>query len=458
MRLAVVVMAAGIGTRMKSELPKVLHPIGGKPLLRYSLDAVKPLDPVRISVIVGHEADLVKTKITESHGNLESQSIIFIEQSPQLGTGHAVQQAEPVLSGQVDAVLVIPGDLPLLTTDTFRQIIRTYQKEASPLVILTTKVDDPRGFGRIIRDSQGYVSAIVEEVDCTPEQKAIRELNVGAYMFKASWLWDNLPKVPLSPKGEYYITDLVDIAVTQDLPVVAETLHDATEAIGVNNRVHLAEAEAMVRRRINRRWMEAGVTMIDPSTTYIGAEVTLQPDTIIYPNTYLYGKTSIGRECVIGPGSYIIDSNIGNNCVIRFSMVEQATLEDNVDVGPYSHLRSKAHLANGVHMGNFGEVKNSYLGPGTKMGHFSYLGDAKTGTNVNIGAGTITCNYDGVKKHPTNIGDNVFIGSDTMLVAPVNIGENSKTGAGAVVTNDIPDNALAYGVPARVKKSDTKQS
>lgn len=455
MNLALVVMAAGMGTRMKSALPKVLHPILGKPLLAHILDTFAVLHPVQTVVIVGHEAELVKSRLKDKQGQL-NQSLAFAVQEPQLGTGHAVQQAQNLLAGKADAVLVVPGDLPLLTANTLQKLVDTYQAGQAPVAILTVKADDPRGFGRIVRNGQGYVTAIVEEADCTPAQKEIRELNVGAYIFDANWLWKNLENLPLSAKGEYYVTDLVGIAVQQGRLVQAQILDDPSEAIGINNRIHLAEAEAALRRQINQKWMRAGVTMINPATTYIGLDVTLGQDTVVYPNTYVYGKTAIGSDCAIGPNSYIEDSTIGNNCLIRFSVVEQATIESNVDIGPFAHLRKGAYLAQGVHMGNFGEVKNSYLGPGTKMGHFSYLGDATTGENVNIGAGTITCNYDGVRKQPTNIDDNAFIGSDTMLVAPVKIGKNSKTGAGSVVTKDVPDDSVAYGVPARLKNSNKK--
>ncbi len=452
MNLATVIMAAGMGTRMKSKMPKVLHPILGKPLLHHILEAVKPLGPVQTVVVVGHEAERVRAEF-EPGGTGQADHISFVVQSPQLGTGHAVQQTFSLLAGKADTIVVVPSDLPLLTGETFQKMVEAHRSAQAPLVMLTVESDNPRGFGRVVRDEQGYVMAIVEEVDCTPEQKAIRELNVGAYVFAADWLWANLEKVPLSAKGEYYITDLIGIAVEQNERVWAERLTDPVEAVGINTRAHLAEVEATLRQKINQKWMETGVTMIDPSTTYIDLEVTLGQDTIIYPNTYLLGQTTIGQDCVIGPNSFIEDSIIGHSCLVRFSVVEQAVMEDNVDIGPFAHLRKGAHLASRVHMGNFGEVKNSYLGPGTKMGHFSYLGDTTTGKNVNIGAGTITCNYDGVNKNPTKIGDNAFIGSDTMLVAPVNIGKNAKTGAGAVVTRDVPDDAVAYGVPARLKNS-----
>ncbi len=444
MKLAAVVMAAGMGTRMKSKTPKVLHHALGKPLLDHIIEAVKPLNPVETVVIVGHEAERVQAEF--------DQSASFAVQSPQLGTGHAVQQAQPLLDNKAEAILVVPGDLPLLSSQTLQKLVEAYESSPGSLVVLTVERNNPLGFGRIVRDAQGYVKAIVEEADCTPDQKAIRELNVGAYMFQADWLWQNLEKISLSPKGEYYLTDLVGIAVEQQRRVQAELLTDPTEALGINNRTHLAQVETVLRQKVNQSWMEAGVTIVDPATTYIGLDVSLGQDTIIYPNTHLTGQTTIGQDCVIGPNSFIEDSSVGNGCEVRFSVVEEAVMEDNVDIGPFAHLRKGSHLAAGVHMGNFGEVKNAYLGPGTKMGHFSYLGDIETGENVNIGAGTITCNYDGVKKHSTIVGDNAFIGSDTMLVAPLRIGRNAKTGAGSVVTRDVPDRALAYGVPARVQK------
>lgn len=438
---------------MKSKVPKVLHPLLGKPLLSYILTAVAPLEPGDICVITGHESEQVQAKMGQVTGVSEA-ALSFVLQTPQLGTGHAVQQTQPALQGKADTILVVPGDLPLLSTQTLRQMIELYRTGDSAVVMLTAKSDNPRGFGRIVRNPAGDVAAIVEEADCSPEQRRITELNVGVYLFNADWLWANLPNIPLSAKGEYYITDLIGLAVGQGKRVQAHMLNDQTETVGINNRVHLAEAEQALRRKINRQWMEAGVTIIDPATTYIQPDVVLGQDTVIYPNTHLLGKTTIGQDCAIGPNTYIKDSTIGDRCEIKFSVVEEAVVENDVDAGPFAHLRKGAHLAEGVHMGNFGEVKNSYLGPGTKMGHFSYLGDATTGQNVNIGAGTITCNYDGKNKHKTVIGDNSFIGSDTMLVAPVNIGQNSKTGAGSVVTRDVPDNSLAYGVPARIKDSD----
>ncbi|RME05886.1 MAG: UDP-N-acetylglucosamine diphosphorylase/glucosamine-1-phosphate N-acetyltransferase, partial [Anaerolineae bacterium] len=303
----------------------------------------------------------------------------------------------------------------------------------------------------------GRVLAIVEEAHATPEQRAIRELNTGVFCFQADWLWDALGKIQPSPKGEYYLTDLVEIAVKEGRSVQALPVEDPVEVIGVNTRLHLAEATAQMQQRINQAWMLAGVTIVDPRSTYIEPDVRIGRDTVLWPGTLLEGDTVIGEGCEIGPHTRIQNAQIGDRCKITFSVIEQAVLEDDVDVGPFGHLRKGAHLARGVHMGNFGEVKNSYLGPGTKMGHFSYIGDATIGEDVNIGAGTITCNYDGERKHPTEIGDQVFIGSDTMLVAPLKIGKGARTGAGSVVTRDVPEDTLVVGVPARAIKKLTSE-
>lgn len=450
MSIQSIVLAAGQGTRMRSSLPKMLHPLLGKPLLAYGLAAARQAtgsDPV---VVVGHGSDQVRAAFP-------SQAR-FVLQEPQLGTGHAVLQAEGLVRGKADLVLVIYGDMPLLTAGSLNHIIELQQTHAGPIAMLTMIAQNPRGFGRIVRNADGYVQAIVEEAQATPEQRSIRELNPGVYCFEAEWLWQALHQVPLSPKGEYYLTDVIGIAVAQGRTVLAEVMEDPEEAIGVNTRVHLAEAAAILRRRINEMHMLAGVTLIDPATTYIEPGVHIGQDTVIWPNTHLQGDTVIGEDCVIGPNTTVCSSRIGNQCKVLNSVVEHAVVEDQVHIGPFGHLRKGAHLAEGVHMGNFGEVKNSYLGPETKMGHFSYVGDATIGANVNIGCGTVTCNYDGVNKNKTRLGDNVFIGSDTMLVAPVVLGEGARTGAGAVVTKDVPPHTLVVGVPARpirtLEKSD----
>jgi len=315
-------------------------------------------------------------------------------------------------------------------------------------------MQDPHGFGRVLRNPDGSVAEVVEEAVATPAQLAIRELNVSMFCFRADWLWGALKRIQVSPKGEYYLTDIVAVAAQDGLRVQAFCAADADEMIGINTRVHLAEAEAILRKRINERWMLAGVSIIDPSSTYIGPEVILGQDSVVWPNTFLRGKTSIGSDCVLGPDTIIEDSQIGSNCRVLASYIESSTLEDDVKMGPFCHLRPKAYLAKGVKMGNFGEVKGSYLGPGVHMGHFSYIGDAEIGAHTNIGAGTITCNFDGKNKFKTEIGEEAFIGSDSMLVAPLKIGARARTGAGAVVTHDVPADTTVVGVPAKpfVKK------
>ena len=441
MRIMPIILAAGEGTRMKSALPKVLHPILGRPLVWYALQAARQVTDHRPLLVVGHGADELR--------NMVGDAAVYVTQEERLGTGHAVMQAESQLREHADLILVLYADMPLLSGNTLQRLVDIQRSHTGPITMLTNIADDPRGFGRILRDDNRKVQAIVEEVQATSDQLEIRELNTGVYCFDAEWLWDALPRIPLSPKGEYYLTDLVGIAVSDDLDVQTVTIEDCEETIGINNRIHLAEAAALMQRRINHQLMMSGVSILDPATTYIEPDISIGRDTVVLPNTHLQGSTRIGEGCSIGPNTIIQDTQVGNGCKVFASVLESAILEDNVDIGPFGHLRKGAHLAEGVHMGNFGEVKNSYLGAGTKMGHFSYLGDATLGPNVNVGAGTITCNYDGKKKNPTEVGKNAFIGSDTMLVAPVKIGEGARTGAGSVVTKDVPPNTLAVGVPAR---------
>lgn len=450
MKTTVVVLAAGQGTRMKSDLPKMLHLICGWPMLFHALDVAKTASTEKPVVVIGHGADAVRKAVGEL--------ACCVVQEQQLGTGHAVMQAESVLKGQTDYVVVTYGDMPLLRAETLRRLVEAQMANQGPMTMLTVVHNNPRGFGRIVRKPDGTVAAIVEEYVATPEQLAINELNVGAYCFKAEWLWDALNRIQVSPKGEYYLTDTVELAVRDSLPVQAIVMGDFAETIGVNTRVHLAEAEAAMRSRINEGHMLAGVTFIDPASTYIEAGVSIGRDTVIWPNTYLFGKTSIGQNCQIGPNSHIRDTQVGDGCKLLMAVAEGAVLEDHVDIGPFARLRKGAYLSKGVHMGNFGEVKDSMLGPGVKMGHFSYIGNATIGVDTNIGAGTITCNYDGEKKHATVIGEEVFIGSDTMLVAPVTLGDRARTGAGSVVTKDVAADTLVVGVPARaIRKLERKK-
>ena len=450
MRISTVILAAGHGTRMRSDTPKVLHQLLGRPMASYSIDSARQASGTKPILVIGYGQDQVRQVLGETAE--------YVVQDPQLGTGHAVLQTKTKLEGRCDLVLVAYADMPLISSDILIKLVEAQSTHKGPITMLTVIAEDPRGFGRVLRDQQGNVLEVIEEAQATPEQMEIRELNSGVYCFEAEWLWQALEKIQLSPKGEYYLTDLVGIATSQDLPVQAFVSENKEEVIGINTRVHLAETAAILRRRINEHWMLAGVSIIDPATTYIELGVTIGRDTLIWPNTYLHGDTSVGDNCELGPNTIIHHTQIGNNCKVLASVLEKAVVEDNVNIGPFGHLRKGAHLAQCVHMGNFGEVKNSYLGPGTKMGHFSYIGDTTTGEDVNIGAGTITCNFDGKNKNHTEIGAGAFIGSDTMLVAPIEIGEGARTGAGAVVTRKVPPYSLAVGMPARtikkVEKSD----
>lgn len=442
MKITAVLLAAGQGTRMKSDLPKVLHPLCGKPMLWHVLESLKELTTEPPVVVVGHGAEAVTKYLGDS-----ARAVL---QEPQLGTGHAAMQAESLLKDKTDLVIVTYADMPLLRGETFKKLVETQRLNTGPFSLLTVIADDPRGFGRIVRKADGTVQAIVEEYVATPEQRKIRELNVGAYCFDAAWLWEALKRIGKNPKkGEYYLTDIVGIAMRDNLPVQAVLHDDFIETIGINTRVHLSEAETALRMRINHEHMLNGVSMMDPASTYIEAGVKIGRDTLLMPNTYLHGDTVIGERNVIGPNTIIRDTTIGNGCKILASVLEGAVLEDEVDTGPFARLRKGAHLKSHVHMGNFGEVKDSTLHEGVKMGHFSYIGNADIGARTNIGAGTITANYDGEKKHPTVIGENVFIGSDSMLVAPLKIGAGARTGAGAVVTKDVPEDTLVVGMPAR---------
>jgi len=416
-------------------------------MIFYAIEAVQRLVNLPPVVVVGHGGEAVKQAL-----NSAGFAVQFALQGQQLGTAHAIGCAQPLLEGQADQVLVTCADMPLLQVETLQRLITLHAQSGGVMTMTSVIGEVPRGFGRVVRDEHGGVSAIVEEAVATPEQLAIREYNVSAYCFEAAWLWENLKEIQLSAKKEYYLTDLVEIAVKQGYKVETLVVPDPAEALGINTRVDLAAAEHAMRLRINQRWMIAGVTLLDPDTTTIEVGVTIGQDTTIYPNTALRGSTVIGEDCHIGPDTTLVDTEVGDATLIQNSVAEYARVGNHVSIGPFCHLRKGAILLDGVHMGNFGEVKASTLGENVKMGHFSYIGDAKVGSNVNIGAGTITCNFDGEKKNLTEIGENAFIGSDTMLVAPVKIGKNARTGAGSVVTHDVPDNELVYGVPAREAK------
>ena len=445
MTTASVILAAGLGKRMRSNLPKTLHPLLGKPIVFHALDAVLPYVDLAPVLVTGFGGEQVREELARAYGS----AVTFALQAEQLGTGHAVRSAEDQLRGKADMLLVTFGDMPMLRPETIERLIQIHRETGSTLTMTSVIGDLPRGFGRVVRSSDGSVQAIVEEAVATPEQLKIREYNISAYCFDAEWMWQNLEKLKPSPKGEFYITDLVAEAKAQACRVEAVVLEDLAEGLGINNRVDLADCERALRKRINQQWMLAGVSFLDPDTTTVEMDVTIGQDTVLYPNTHLRGRTSIGENCVIGPDTTLLHTSVGDNSVIQYSTAEKATVGSHVTMGPFCHLRSGAVLMDHVHLGNFGEVKDSTLGEHTKMGHFSYIGNALIGKDVNIGAGTITCNFDGKAKHLTEIGDETFIGSDTMLVAPLKIGKRAKTAAGAVVTHDVPDETLVVGVPAR---------
>ena len=443
MSWAAVILAAGKGTRMKSGLPKVLHRLAGREMIGYVTDVARQVQPKRIVLVVGAESKGVR--------ELLGDSLEYVEQTEQLGTAHALLQARGELEGKVDNVLVLNGDIPLISGPTIQEIMHHHSATHAAVTILTSKGMDQEGLGRVIRAESGQVIGIVEEAVADSAQKEIGETNSGVYCFRSEWLWPQLAELPRSTSGEFYLTDLVGLAASSGHKVESVAAQNPVETLGINNRIHLAQAEAVLRQRIRERIMLEGVTLIDPPSVFIDAAVEIGQDTVIYPNTTIEGTTRIGQECVIGPNTVIVDSHIGKCCRVQASVIEASMLEDGVDVGPFSHLRPGSYLEAGVHIGNFVEVKESRLGKGTKVGHFSYIGDATIGRNVNIGAGTITCNYDGVQKHATFVDDDAFIGSDSMLIAPVRIGARAITGAGSVVNRDVAPDMLAVGAPVRLR-------
>jgi bifunctional UDP-N-acetylglucosamine pyrophosphorylase / glucosamine-1-phosphate N-acetyltransferase len=446
---AAVVLAAGKGTRMRSALPKILQPMLNEPMLLHLLRALHQtgIAPERTVIVVGYGADKVKQAVS-AFGNY-----LFAEQTAQLGTGHALKSALPALAGlpaKPKHLLALLGDGPLLRPETLLPLFAEHTRLNPLITMLTTVMADPFGYGRIVRDAKGNFQAIIEEVELAPEQKLIQEINPSLYLFQTDWVSAVIDDLkPSAVKGEYYLTDLPGMAIAQNPAGVATVPATAEDVLGINDRVQLAEATLILRRRILHHWMLAGVTILDPATAYISAEVTIGTDTIIEPNCHLRGTTKIGNNCLIGANSLIESSIIGDNCKILASVIEHSTFENEVQVGPFSHVRPKSYLEQGVYIGNFAEVNRSHLGANTKQSHFSYMGDATVGENTNIAAGTITANFDGVDKHKTTVGKNVKLGVDTMLVAPVSVGDGATTGAGAVVTKDVAPDTTVIGVPAK---------
>lgn len=437
-----VILAAGQGQRMKSSVPKVLHPVGGKPMIAYAVEALRQSGIDDVTLVVSPSG-------AQGLRGLLGDTVRYVEQPEPLGTGHALLQCATALEGKAQRVIVMGGDSPLIRAETLQALVSKHIQSSAAITLLTTTGALQPDMGRIRRDARGRVTGIVEASDAAMNEEAM-EVNVGVYCFDASWLWPNLSRLKKSPRGEYYLTDLISMAVKEKKTVESMVSKDPNEGMGVNDRVQLAQAEAALRRRICEKWMRQGVTITDPAATYIDAEAVIGQDTVILPNTIIQGAARIGRDCTIGPNSFVRASTIGDRCRVTASFIEESTLEPDVDVGPFSHLRQRTHIESQVHIGNFAEVKESRLKRGVKMGHFGYVGDASVGANTNLGAGLVTCNYDGVDKHRTEIGDNAFIGSDTMLVAPVKVGDGASTGAGSVVTKDVPKNRLAVGVPARI--------
>lgn len=440
---APVVMAAGKGTRMKSKLPKVMHKLAGKPLIEHVLDAVKALGIERPLVILGHGRELVETEL--------GGQVQVVVQAEQLGTGHALMQALPYLEG-VDDVLVLSGDQPLLNEETLRALRQLHEVEDCRATVLTAVLSDPYGYGRVVKDGNQLLK-IVEEKDATAEERLIREINTGTYCFNVRALKEALAQIkPQNAQGEYYLTDVFSFFLARGQKVLAYVTEDPTEALGINSRRQLAEAEKIVRERILHYWMDEGVTITDPASTFIEAGVALARDVTILPFTFLQGNTRIEEDAVIGPHVLLDSCQCQEGCEISHTVARNAVIGARSTVGPFAYLRPGTHLEENVKIGDFVEIKNSFVGTGSKIPHLSYIGDASVGKAVNIGAGTITCNYDGVKKHSTRIGDNAFIGSNTNLVAPLEIGARAMTGAGSTVTKDVPDDALVVERSQQVVK------
>ena len=448
---AAIVLAAGKGTRMKSARHKVLHRLAGKSMVWHVLTARREAGfaPERTTIVLGEGAEEVRAEV-ERH--FPDASFRFVLQERQLGTGHAVLCARQAVPDDVESILVAYGDTPLLRAETILALLdqrRSDDARGAPVTLVTGVLENPQDLGRIVRGKDGGVRAIVEQRDASPEERAIKEINSGFCAFRAAWLWEELPRVQPARNGEIYLTALAERAVTEGAGAGALVVDEITEAIGVNTRAQQAEAELILRRRIAVRLMAEGVTLQDPATTYVDAGVQVGMDSVLYAGTHLLGETRIGADCEIGPNSYVRDSLIADGCRVFLSVLDGAELDGEVTVGPYAHLRPGARCGRGVEVGTGSEIKGSTLGAGSKMHHFGYLGDAEIGANVNVGAGTVTCNFDGERKHATRVGDGAFIGSDTLLVAPITLGAGALTGAGSVVTKDVAEGVKVAGVPAR---------
>ncbi|GAB6179104.1 bifunctional UDP-N-acetylglucosamine diphosphorylase/glucosamine-1-phosphate N-acetyltransferase GlmU [Desulfotomaculum defluvii] len=435
MELAAVILAAGKGTRMKSNLPKVLHQLCGRPMLGHVLNSVAEAGVTKKVVVVGFGSD----QVTDFVGD-KAKVVI---QREQLGTAHALIQAEEELHDYPGNLLVVCGDTPLLRGETLAKLTEMHSQSGAAATLLTAQLENPTGYGRVLRTEVGDVSHIVEQKDASPEELKVKEINTGVYCFKVPGLFAALKEIsPANAQGEYYLTDIVQILIKKGLTVKAVTLEDAQEVQGINDRIQLAQAETVLRRRILEDLMAQGVTIMDPNNTYVDRSVKIGVDTVILPFTFLIGDTKIGSDCVIGPGCKITDCLIGNNNEIQYSVLLNSQIGNHTIIGPYAYLRPGTILADKVKVGDFVEIKKSQVGSGSKIPHLSYVGDATIGENVNVGAGTITCNYDGKSKYQTILEDGAFIGSNTNLVAPVKVGRNAVIAAGSTITKNVPDEAL----------------
>lgn len=439
-----IIMAAGAGRRMQSRLPKPLHPLCGQELIRYPVELLRGLgvSPILVAVSPANAAAI---------GNLLGDGVDYVVQPTAAGTGDAAARAVAALDEKAARVIILGGDSPLLRAASLQQLTAQHLSADNVMTLLTAEGMFAADLGRVVRDDAGRIGDLVEAAEENRADYSPAEVNGGVYCFDRAWLAAALESLETRPNGEKYLTDLVRIGAGRGDRIAAMPSAEPEEIFGVNDRAQLAQVEAIRRWQICEQWLKAGVTIQDPASVFIDAAVSIGMDTVIRPNTMLLGNTRIGADCEIGPNSVIRDSQIGAGCRVTASMLEQAVMETGADVGPFSHLRPGTRLAAGVHLGNFVEVKESKIGPGTLAGHFCYLGDAEIGAGVNIGAGAVTCNFDGQEKHTTVIGDHAFIGCDTMLVAPVTVGAGAATGAGAVVTRDVPAALLAVGVPARIR-------
>lgn len=444
MRTAII-LAAGKGTRMRSNQPKVVHDILQKPMLAHVVDHLREAQVERIIAIVGHEADKVKECVT---------GVEFVYQNEQLGTGHAVLQAEQLLADVDGNTMVICGDTPLIYAETIENIFNYHEAQRAKATILTAQVDNPTGYGRIIRDQTEHVLGSVEEKDASPQERLIQEINTGTYCFAIKELFWALNQVTNdNAQGEYYLPDVLKILADADYPVRGYKTNDFEQTLGINDRVALANAERIMRERINTYWMREGVTIINPDSTYIGSDVKIGSDTVIYPNTHIYGKSVIGSDVVIGPDCYIHESTIADYAYVHQSVIHDSSVGSYTSVGPYAHLRNNTAVGEHVRVGNFVEMKNTQFGDHSGSAHLAYLGDAEVGERVNIGCGSITVNYDGEKKHKTIIGNDAFVGCNSNLIAPIEIGSNAYIAAGSTLTDDVPENALAIARERQTNKA-----